>query len=709
MVRKKQKDNYYIIRLLCSISSNTNDSSLMRLFLSIFLFSSLLNSQINPNNIDIVRDNYGVPHIFAKTDAELAYGLAWANAEDDFTTIQEAYLAGNGMLSKYIGLEGAPADFITQFIGSKEIIDEKIGEISEEYYDVISGYAQGLNSYARNNPDKVLYKKLFPITPKMMMMYSQLQLFISNQGADWAGRILNNDTQDDFLDQNLTGSNVIAMNSNKTDNGETFLAINTHQPLEGPTSWYEVHLNSEEGTNIIGTLYPGTPHVLIGVNENLGWSHTVNYPDKTDVFKLRMKNNRKYIVDGEEYKLEKLKAKISIKVLGIPITINRKYFKSIYGPTLKNKSGYYSIRTPTLFNIRALEQWWRMGKSKNFTEFYNNLKMKQIPGFNIGYADKYDTIFYLSNAILPKRAEGYNWKGVVTGDTKKTLWDKFYKVEDLPQVIQPNAGFIYNANHSPFKSTSIDENPKEEDYNSNMGFETYDNNRSIRLKHLIDSYEKVSFKDFKKIKYDNSFPSKFNYSFMDISIIENLKLKNEDLNFEILSKIQKWDRSTNIDSNGAAIYGVLYYNLVRNYRDQILENNNIVTKEILLSALSDVNFYLKENFGSIDITLGDYQKLVRGDKEIPIWGLPDVITAMTSRPYKNGKIRVFAGESYIGLIRFTKDGPEMESIISYGNSDNSNSDHYSDQMELYSKFKTKKMTFNRDDIYRNAKSIYKPK
>ena len=109
MVRKKQKDNYNIIRLLCSISSNTNDSSLMRLFLSIFLFSSLLNSQINPNNIDIVRDNYGVPHIFAKTDAELAYGLAWANAEDDFSTIQEAYLAGNGMLSKYCLLYTSPS------------------------------------------------------------------------------------------------------------------------------------------------------------------------------------------------------------------------------------------------------------------------------------------------------------------------------------------------------------------------------------------------------------------------------------------------------------------------------------------------------------------------------------------------------------------------------------------------------------------------
>lgn len=708
MVRKKQKDNYYNFRLLCSVSNNTNDYTLMRFFLSVFLFTSLLNSQINTNNIDIVRDNYGVPHIFAKTDAELAYGLAWANAEDDFKTIQEAYLAGNAMLSKYIGLEGAPADFITQFIGSKEIIDDKIGEISKDYFDVISGYAQGLNSYAKNNPDKVLYKKLFPITPKMMMMYSQLQLFISNQGADWAGRIINNDTQDEFLNQNLAGSNVIAMNSNKTDNGETFLAINTHQPLEGPTSWYEVHLNSEEGTNIIGTLYPGTPHVLIGVNENLGWSHTVNYPDKTDVFKLKMKNNRKYIVDGEEYNLEKLKAKISIKVLGIPININRKYYRSIYGPTLKNKSGYYSIRTPTLFNIRALEQWWRMGKSKNFTEFYNNLKMKQIPGFNIGYADRYDTIFYISNGIIPKRAEGYNWKGIVPGDTKKTLWTEYYDIEELPQVIQPKAGFIYDANHSPFKSTSAEENPKEENYSKRMGYETYDNNRSSRLIELIESYDKVSYQDFKDIKYDNSFPSKFNYNFMDISIIETLKIDRDNDLFEMLDIIQKWNRKTDIDSKGAGIYGILYYQLVLKYRNEIQKNDNTVSKETLLSALADTKAYLIDNFGSIDITLGDFQKLVRGDKEIPIWGLPDVITAMSSRPYKDGKFKVTQGESYIGLVRFNQNGPVLESIISYGNSDNPDSEHYTDQMDLYSKFETKKMVFDKEQVYRDAKRIYNP-
>ena len=679
----------------------------MRLVLFLF-FLSLANSQINPKNIEIVRDIYGVPHIYAKTDAEVAYGLAWVNAEDDFKTIQEAYLAGNAMLSNYIGLKGAPADFISQLIGSSNLIDEKIDQISKDYMEVVKGYSQGLNAYAKENPDKVLFKKLFPITPKKMLMYSQLQLFISNEGAYWAGKILNNDTQDDFLDQNLTGSNVIAMNRNKTMSGETFLAINTHQPLEGPTSWYEVHLNSEEGTNIIGTMYPGTPNVLIGVNENLGWSHTVNYPDKTDVFKLRMKNRRKYIVDNKEYNLEKHKAKISLKVLGIPIKINRKYYKSIYGPTLKNKSGYYSIRTPTLFNIRALEQWWKMGKAKNFSEFYNIYKMKQIPGFNVGYADKYDTIFYMSNAILPKRAEGYNWKGIVPGDTMKTLWTEYHNIESLPQVIQPKSGFIYNANHSPFKSTSAEENPKEEDYSERLGYETYDNNRSTRLIELIESYDRVTYDDFKRIKYDNSFPSKFNYNFMDISIIESLKLEKEHELFVILDIIQKWDRKTDIDSQGAGFYGVLYYQLVSSYRDDIQRNNNTVSKETLLSALKDVKRYLIDNFESTDITLGDFQKLVRGDKELPIWGLPDVITAMSSRPYKDGMRKVTQGESYIGLVRFNKEGPILESVISFGNSDDPSSDHYTDQMEMYSKFQTKKMTFNKGDIYKNAKSIYNP-
>ena len=117
--------------------------------------------------------------------------------------------------------------------------------------------------------------------------------------------------------------------------------------------------------------------------------------------------------------------------------------------------------------------------------------MKGLPGYNIGYADKNDTIFYISNGLIPKRAEGYDWANVVPGNTKKTLWNSTYDIEELPQVIQPKSGYFYNANHSPFKSTDSIENPQKNKFSENMGFEQYDNNRSIRLKKLIDQYPKL--------------------------------------------------------------------------------------------------------------------------------------------------------------------------------------------------------------------------
>ena len=198
---------------------------------------------------------------------------------------------------------------------------------------------------------------------------------------------------------------------------------------------------------------------------------------------------------------------------------------------------------------------------------------------------------------------------------------------------------------------------------------------------------------------------------MDINLIDEIELDANHELFEIVNEIQNWDRKTDTNSIGAGLYGVLYYHLIYNYADQIRKlssEDKPVSKEIILSAVSDIKPYLIEHFGKVKITLGEFQKLVRGDKELPIWGLPDVITAMSSRPYKDGKHKVFAGESYIGLVRFTDEGPVMESIISFGNSDDPSSDHYTDQMEMYSKFQTKKMTFDKDEIYSKAKSIYNP-
>jgi len=675
------------------------------------LMYSMIYSQINPDLIDIVRDAYGVPHIFAVTDAEVSYGLAWAHAEDDFITIQQGYLAGNNMLSKNIGNTGLGADFIAQFIGSEELFNDRYeNEISSEYKKVVNGYAAGLNSYATSHPEEVLVNALFPITPKKMMRYAQLQLFISSKGDQWVQRIVNNQLTYDFkVEETPKGSNTFAFNSNKTKDGSTYLAINTHQPLDGPVSWYEAHLCSEEGTNILGALFAGTPSILIGANENLAWAHTVNQPDKIDVFALEMhpKEKLKYRVDDKYLNLEQKKATLQLRILGIPFKISKKFYKSIYGPTLKNKSGYYSVRTPALYEIRGLEQWWRMNKASNFTEFYNALKMKALPGYNIGYADKNDTIFYISNGLIPKRAKGYNWADVVPGNTLKTLWKETYDIEDLPQVLQPMSGYIYNANHTPFKSSAEDDNPDKTQFETAMGFETYDNNRSTRLKTLIDQYEKIDYSDFKTIKYDTQYPKPYAFSWMDINYLERLEAGNYPNLKVLIERLQQWDRKAIATSLGAGTFAVFYDQLRPFYQD--LEEPKIFPPSILLKALKKTKAYLLKHFDSLEVSLGDYQKLVRGPKELPIFGLPDVITSMASRPFKDGKVKVVSGESYIELVRFSDKGTEIESVISYGSSDDPESPHYNDQMELYAGFKTKKMSLDKKTVYDSAKKIYHPK
>lgn len=684
----------------------------MKFSFSIFLLllsSFTINSQINPDAIEIVRDSYGVPHIYASTDAEVAYGFAWAQAEDDFETIQQAYLAGNGLLSKNIGLKGAAADFLVQLIQSENTVNELFYTLDSNFIELLHGFTDGINAYAAKYPDEILDSSLFPVTPKKLLRYTQLQLYISNGASDLVSGIIENQLSWPYdINQDTKGSNLLAVSRSRTQSDETFLAINTHQPLEGPTSWYEAHLVSEEGTNIIGATFPGSPCLFTGANEYLGWTHTVNFPDKADVYALEMHPIKKevYIVDGESYKLEKFKAKIYLKILGIKIPVKKKFYRSIYGPTLKNKTGFYSVRTPSTSNINAVEQWWYMNKATNFSEFYEALEMKALPGYNIGYADRNDTIFYISNGKIPIRNKGYDWTDVVPGNTRKTLWNTFYDIKDLPQVISPNSGFVYNANHSPFKSSGKNDNPNIEHFAQEMNFETYDNNRSTRLLYLLEEQEHIDYARFKRIKYDNQLPTPLSYSFMDLNPLFDMNSEDYPEVGALLTEIQNWDRVTNAESFGAGAYALLYYNLSQFFYE--LSEDRIFTHEALFKALKVTKAYMKTHFDRERVRLGEYQKLVRGDKELPVFGLPDVVTAMRGENYKDGKIKITHGESYIGLVRFTPEKTYYESVISYGNSRRSESIHYSDQMELYLDFKTKKMSFDRLEVLKSALSRYAP-
>ena len=678
------------------------------LFVAAFLLAPA-QERINPSGIDIVRDSFGVPHIFANTDAEVAYGLAYAHSEDDFKTIQLGFLAGKSMLGLYKGKEGAKIDYITQLLRCRNIVEEKYEkDISAGYKKVLEGYCQGFNAYAGRHPEEVLVKKSLPLTPIDILSYSVLQLAVSC-GADKAlGQIYNGSIP--ILNEMAPGgSNAYAFNGAKTTDGNAYLNINAHQPLEGPVSWYEAHLCSKEGWNIIGALFPCAPNILLGCNENLGWAHTVNYPDKLDVFQLQVNPNNKieYNIDGKWEQLEVKKVKLKIKIAGLTVSVKRKIYRSLYGPAIVTKKGTFSIRTAPLFDIRALEQWYRMNKATSFTDFYRALKMEALPGYNVVYADRFDTIFYLSNGKIPLRDKNYNWTGTVPGNTSKTLWNKYHPLEDLPQYLNPSSGYLFNSNHSPYNASSKENNLNQQNFDATMGYETWENNRSVRFMHLLQPLNRVSYEDFKKIKFDRSLPEQLHYIGTNADTLFMLNENDHPGIADMIITLRNWDKQGNIESKGAAVFSILYYYISGKITSGETRYKNI-TKTIAADAIGYAKNYMITNFGKTDITLGEFQKLVRGKKSIPLAGLPDVIASMECTPYKNGMVKGNQGESYIELVKFTKDGPQIESIHSYGASNKPGNKHFDDQMERFMKQELKPMTLNKESVYRSAERIYHP-
>ena len=663
------------------------------------------NAQINPAKIDIIRDSFGVPHIFGKTDPDVAYGLAWAHAEDDFGTIQQSLMAGKSMLAQYQGKKGASIDYIIHLLRIPELVEAKYeSDLSPAFKKLLEGYAAGLNAYATAHPKEVLLKKAFPVTPKDMVQYSVLQLCVLS-GADKALSSIFGGTVPLLENYKTAGSNAFAFNSAKTTDGQVYLDINAHQPLEGPVAFYEAHLNSEDGWNIIGANFPGAPCILHGCNEYLGWAHTVNAPDKLDVYQLEMnpKNKLQYKFDGKWETLEVKTAPLKVKVAGVIAPLGKKAYWSKYGPTIITPRGVFSIRMPAQMDIRGLEQWYAFNKAKNFTEFKSALNMLAIPGYNIVYADRYDTIFYISNGRIPVRDKSYNWKTTLPGNTSKTLWTDLHPLSNLPQVLQPKSGYVYNTNHSPFHSTEGTDNPLVKDIT--MGYETLENNRSMRFDELIQPLNKVSYEDFKRIKFDRQFPSSFYYpSKIDTVFLLN-SIEFPDI-ADIITQLGNWNRNSDAESIGAGTF--FFVQAAANKNKALYLQNKSISKTLAAQLLREAKQTMLKDFGKTNIALGEVQKLVRGTKEIPLPGLPDVLAPMYSVPYKDGKWKGNQGDAYIELVRFTKDGPQIESLNVYGASAKKDSPHYTDQMEMFTRQQTKKMTLNKAEVYKNAKSIYHP-
>jgi acyl-homoserine-lactone acylase len=360
--------------------SSSSIICMQKLFFLSLTFLLILNifaqpsNAINPDNVTIVRDSFGVPHIFGKTDADCAYGLAWVNAEDAFFETQNLIYVAKGYMGRKDGIDGVKADFFVHAIGARRIVEERYAtDLTPEYKRYLNGYVQGLNAYAAAHPEQVKIRKAFPVTDKdVLTAFVATMSFLSysqNQVGDAVGGKFDQEPINfEHLNPSV-GSNAYAASNKVTDEHKTFLCINPHLQMNGPLSFYEMHLQSEEGLDMQGVTFQGASSHAMGTNKHLGWGFTWNYFDKVDVFKLNMheKHKLQYEFDGKYEKLEKRPVWLKVKVKGLVIPVRKMTYWSKYGCTIKSDktNNFYAVRFPANMTIKTGQQLYEMSKAQN--------------------------------------------------------------------------------------------------------------------------------------------------------------------------------------------------------------------------------------------------------------------------------------------------------------------------------------------------------
>lgn len=669
-----------------------------------------LRSNASIRNVEIVRDSFGVPHIFGITDADAAYGLAWAHSEDDFEHIQQNLLAARGRLGEIMGKEGVLFDYALQLFSIDTLVNSRyVSDLSPDFRKVIEAYIEGINDYANLHPDEIILPSALPFTAQDVVKGYVLNTSLM-AGLGMTLKALRENRLDEFMAPNERGSNAIAIAPHRTEDGSTWLAVNSHQPIEGRFAWYEAHISSEEGWNMIGGLFPGGVSAFVGSNTALGWAHTTNYHNFGDVFELKVKNagKKQYLLDGKWEKFSSKKARLKIKLGGIILPVSKKILETRFGPVFKAHGKYYALRFPSYMDIRSAEQWYLMNKAGNLQEFEKAIRMDALPLFNIVYADTSGNILLHSACKVPLRDESLDWSQPIRSHSSKYLWNELLPFNCKPTIVNPECGFLYNANQTPLRASS-----NECDWQGDfVGLQQFQFNRGERLSQLMDNFKgKFSWQDFHRIKFDKKYAPDGSYMRAFNELYRLIPEEHPEV-ADAIRNIRSWDLQADTGSRGAAIAMLTHYFLVKHHKTPfgflMIRNKPLEHKEVL-NALKKANDFLLKTRGTTHVSLGEIQRHIRGKINLPASGMKEVLRATEAKliDKRKGVFRTTGGDGYIQMVKFGKAGVSILSINAYGASHHPESRHYNDQMLLFSAEQFKRMTFNKADILREAEKVYR--
>jgi len=688
-------------------------------------------------NVTIIRDDFGVPHIYGKTDADAVFGLLYAQAEDDFNRVERNYIWATGRLAEVDGEKAIFSDLRARLYMSVEDAKVAYESAPEWLKELCDAFADGLNYYLATHPD-VTPKLLTHFEPWMPMFFFEgsiggdiEQIPVDGIKAFYGegkSLVVASGTKARRRDiWEPVGSNGFAISGDLTESGNAMLLINPH------TSFYfrgEVHVVSEEGLNAYGAVTWGQFFVYQGFNENTGWMHTSTRLDFMDEFveDVFEENGRLLYRYGDETRAVEV-SEVTLKYKDGDSMSEQTFpmYHTHHGPITHMLDGQWVATKINWDPINALRQSYVRTKQDGHDGFRGMMDIRTNSSNNTVYADSQGNIAYYHGNFVPLRDPQFDFSKPVDGANPATDWQGIHTVDEIITVLNPPNGWIQNCNSTPF-TAAAEFSPKREDYPRYMAPdpETF---RGIHAVRVLTGVSDLTLDKLIELAYDPFLPG---FEQLVPGLVQAFDESGQgyaELADEI-DVLRDWDFKVSVDSIAMSLahfYGMQFREDGENPED--LSRSALITyygtessHEERLRVFSKAVAKLENDFGQSDTAWGEINRFQRisgamdhpfddDAPSIPVgmasgrWG---ALASFGARRYQETK-RIYgsSGNSFVAVVEFG-DKVRAKTLLAGGQSGDPDSPHFDDQAQRYVDRAFKEVAYYKEDVERRARRSYHP-
>jgi acyl-homoserine-lactone acylase len=691
--------------------------------------------------VTIIRDNWGIPHIYGKTDADAVFGLLYAQCEDDFKRVELNYIEKLGRLAEIKGESVLYNDLEIRLLIDENEAKADYKKAAPWLKKLLQSYADGINFYLYKHPEVksallTHFEPWYPLlwTDGSIGAISTANLTTAELKTFYSG----NDKKVSYVARESevqTGSNGFALAPSKTASGNAILYINPH------TTFYfrpEVQVHSDEGLNVYGAVTWGQFFIYQGFNDYCGWMHTSSNVDVADMYAENIVRKKEQLFYEYESKLVPVVEKnITINYLenGKLVPKTFKTYATVHGPIMAQREGKWISLKSNNRSMTGLVQSWVRTKSRGFDDYKQAMDLKANTSNNTVFADNKGNIAYWHGNFVPIRDPKLNWSKVMDGTTAATQWKGLHDVSETVHSYNPANGWLQNCNSTPF-SVSGNNSPKKADYPFYMAPDG-ESFRGVNAVRLLSKGEKYTLDKVIADGYDRKLSV---FEVLIPSLVDRFEKEVKagsslytDL-AEPIALLKSWNYYAEENSVATTLANEWAFKLDPKIRktytdegeiDQV-ENTKLFAKNAtateLLPQLQEVIKELNAKFstwqipwgsinrfqrqtGTIDLTYSDAVASLPIANASSLWGS---LPAFKSNYQENTKLRYgSSGNSFVCAVEF---GPRIKakSLLAGGNSGDLKSKHFNDQSEMYQKGQFKDVLFYKEDVLKNAERIYHP-